>query len=159
MSSGAEVGLGAALRASLASVPFRVWAWPVAALVLCDALLVLTAIDLRGERAVQSIFGAQAIAVLTAAAVLLLARMTNRRPLTVGWAATAAGVAAVAAAPIPVEWNADCNTQFGMTYAATAPYVWLVRPTDTRLVFGGARTLEDCYREPRERAAERRTSS
>ena len=130
-------------------VSLRIWAVPAVACLLCDALIVLTAIELRGERALQLILGAQLTALLTAAAVLLLLRLGLRRSLAAGSAATALGVAAVAAAPIPVELS-DCNTRSGVTYAAAAPFVWLADPPpDTRLVLGGAMTLEECYAEPR----------
>lgn len=132
----------------MGGVRFRVCLAPLIACVLCDASIAMVGVDLTAGRAAQLVFGAQIIAVSVATAVLSLAALTRRRSLSMRVVAVAITVAAVAATPIPVAWDDGCNGHWGTTYAATAPYVLVTQPEDTRLAFGGMMTLMACVPGP-----------
>jgi hypothetical protein len=132
----------------MGGVRFRVCLVPLIACVLCDASIAMIGVDLTAGRAAQLVLGAQIIAVSVATAVLSLAALTRRRSLSMRVVAMAITVAAVAATPIPVAWDDGCNSHTGTTYVATAPYVLVTQPEETRLAFGGIMTLMACVPGP-----------
>jgi hypothetical protein len=132
----------------MSGVRFRVCLAPLIACVLCDASIAMVGVDLTAGRAAQLVVGAQIIAVSVVTAVLSLAAFTRRRSLSMAVVAVAITVAAVAATPIPVAWDDGCNSHTGTTYAATAPYILVAQPEDTRLAFGGMMTLMACVPHP-----------
>ena len=121
----------------------RVWVWivPVIAWAVCNTKLValVTTIGLERE-SVRLIIGAQVVAALAMLAVFAIARRGT--PAVYAVALTAGALVAI---PVPVEYSSDgCNDTTGFSYAVTAPYIELVEPEHTRVVFNGVQTLMLC---------------
>jgi hypothetical protein len=124
----------------------KAWVWvpPALASALCAALLVDLVVGTRVTRAAKLVLVALLLAGITIVVVLALTKGVLRRDVSGGLVAVAVTLGALIATPIPIEWSDSCNSHSGTTYAATAPYVLLARPEDSRLVLKGAQTLIAC---------------